>query len=1233
MKKLLFGLLIILNAGYTIGQEDGQSCETTYILDEITTSRQFVQDQVQTYFKFVADDTEVNVTVKHNSDINLPITKMTLYTIEEGNCEELNFVEEHDVYAVFSHASWTIENLEIGLEYVIVLDKNEAAYPDPISFVFYSIPSPVRTPCDGCAFDFCTDELTVNGNMNNLSAFPLDSFDNSGFQNGLVCSWEDVVNHCDLFYDGVNAYGGISSGNHNVPTGEFSEAMANVLRKPTAMGSTMELSFKYGKEQFSPLFFHNSILQTPDRIKVYLTTDAVLSGLSTPKFNSILTLATNTNAQLIATINKAQITNYYPNLHSYNDTSVVVNGVYDRLVILCENDTLFPSDYSYVVIDDVHLEGTTPTTDIITNNDAAWAKTNLGGGTFIIKNKRIEINGIFTVDQNLIFQDCDFQMAANSRIVVNNGAQLGIEDIDGAVNQIKTCSPNDFWDGIFVDGAANADLLIQGNQSTQVPAMNVKISNMKEGIVYTDLTDNNNFSRIENVYFDRNERCIKIDDSNINSVPLSSNQFIVKNCNFDCTSPLANSSSSYYPSVAIELINFHDIDTSTTIRTLGFNLKNTPSLASIRKLNGRAGGIDSRNSDFTLNSVTFENFNNYDLTYPSKTEKAITITNSTNSIQDYTTTMSYTSFRQCKIAVNGNGSMDLDMRYNRVNYEFGGLLVTDYPWQEESNFLYLINNNEPVRIIYNLIHNVTQGILTEAVTDLEIDYNTFDLERKRTGWSYTNKNNVNGFAIVTRNVYNDSLATAKIHHNTILYAKTGIQAWFTSADIYNNTITEMNDNFVQGSNCPPFFQCPPPAPAYGIRVTNSENEFIVRSNTIISASSNPKVIGISLENAVSLYGNGSEIKCNKTEGMGVGLQFSGSNDATTLVANNNMKNNYYGFVLANNGFIGNVGSSSAAGGNQWNGTFFGHTFANQSDGDSCTLFVNGGGVYSPPNSSMLASFGWTPILKAGGGSPSNVGCSALLRTKSGATNTNSNRVINANHVKKMVQGRMGYMKHAVDSAVRLNQQLLYWKLAKDSVLSADSSWRPFVDSMKNTTLGKAFGKNNRAVAAAAVTNNFDANVAVIAAIQQKLKMKQILTTQDSIEIGRIAMLCPYYDGIAVYFARDIMLDMGYGFIVNDCEMTPKMVQKPFRRLKAAEESEFLVYPNPAQDQINFLLLVGSNDLVEFQLLDVLGKLHQTSNLQEGNTHTISVTEMKAGLFIYRLVKSGEVIQTGKLILQ
>jgi hypothetical protein len=81
-----------------------------------------------------------------------------------------------------------------------------------------------------------------------------------------------------------------------------------------------------------------------------------------------------------------------------------------------------------------------------------------------------------------------------------------------------------------------------------------------------------------------------------------------------------------------------------------------------------------------------------------------------------------------------------------------------------------------------------------------------------------------------------------------------------------------------------------------------------------------------------------------------------------------------------------------------------------------------------------------------------------------------------------------------------------------------------------------------------------------------------------------------------------------------------------------KKSEFVMYPNPAQREVNFNFTVEENDVTELQLLDTLGKLHQTTNLQDGNLHTVSVTELNAGVYIYRLVQGGEVVHTGKLII-
>ena len=112
------------------------------------------------------------------------------------------------------------------------------------------------------------------------------------------------------------------------------------------------------------------------------------------------------------------------------------------------------------------------------------------------------------------------------------------------------------------------------------------------------------------------------------------------------------------------------------------------------------------------------------------------------------------------------------------------------------------------------------------------------------------------------------------------------------------------------------------------------------------------------------------------------------------------------------------------------------------------------------------------------------------------------------------------------------------------------------------------------------------------------------------------MLCPYYDGIAVYFARDIMLDMGYGNIVNDCEVSTKMTSKPFKRLKVTEESEFVVYPNPATNQLNFNYSLEDVEQIEFLLYDVLGKLQLRTKLLAGDQHRINLTDLNKGVYLY-----------------
>lgn len=885
--------------------------------------------------------------------------------------------------------------------------------------------------------------------------------------------------------------------------------------------------------------------------------------------------------------------------------------------------------------------------------DVDWIKASpipYTGGTsspVFITGQSFFVKGLLTIDKDITFEDCEFIMATDSRIEVNSGAELIIADSDNLMNEIKTCEPNEFWDGIFVDGASNSNIQLIGDANFSDEDRYLKISNMRYGINVTDLSNNYNVATtlsdafLKNVEFDRNMRCIELDNSNVTSIVAGNSApgIDIFSLKIDCSSPLVDGGAPFYPEYSIKIFNFIDPNNTSSIQFsatyAGVQMNRfTGSLRS--EIDAKAGGIYSYNSHIKILRTDFIEFNNYSSAQPIKNTYAVKVINNTGPISssgDYTwTNIESNNFIQCLQGVYLQGNSFFSIQSNEVNYDG----TTYYPWHPSSSFIHASGNYLNTWIGHNKVYNVTQGVLSESCTQLLIYDNTFDME-KQSGTDYTSKLNYNSFAIVARNLSN-YLSSITIDNNTIKHSKLGVQVWFANALIIDNTIEDMNNVFVQQSNCPPW-GCATPAPAYGIRVLNAEQNFNLSNNTVINTGTHGnntqgdiRVIGISLENSLSVNNVPSQIRCNKTENTGIGLQFSGSNDIATGVFRNNMKNNYYGFQLANNGFIGDVGSSGNAADNTWNGSFgFSETFADNSDGSMCTLYVQSSGVFNPLIQANHSTAGSNTIQKSSGHpAATNVGCSAIARKKGTSTPTGNSS--NGNGLaQQAAKGQMNYMKHAADSATKLNQQLLYWQLSKDSTASADSTWQTFADSMKNTSMGKAMGKNSRAVSTS--TDNFDVNYNAIAAIQLKLEQDTTLTRQDSIEIGRIAMLCPYYDGIAVYFARNILLTMGYGNIVNDCEISQKVSQGKVKRLAGeVTETDLVIYPNPAQNQINFNFTVAETETVELIVLDVLGKLQKRVLLQPVNQHQIDVSDLKGGVYMYQLVHLETVTHSGKLIL-
>lgn len=86
-------------------------------------------------------------------------------------------------------------------------------------------------------------------------------------------------------------------------------------------------------------------------------------------------------------------------------------------------------------------------------------------------------------------------------------------------------------------------------------------------------------------------------------------------------------------------------------------------------------------------------------------------------------------------------------------------------------------------------------------------------------------------------------------------------------------------------------------------------------------------------------------------------------------------------------------------------------------------------------------------------------------------------------------------------------------------------------------------------------------------------------------------------------------------------------------IRSEENSNLILYPNPAKDQLSVRYESTSSEEVQFQIIDVQGKAvyQQILCSQTGlNYSTISVVQLKKGLYLCRLI-NGNKLETGKFI--
>lgn len=869
-----------------------------------------------------------------------------------------------------------------------------------------------------------------------------------------------------------------------------------------------------------------------------------------------------------------------------------------------------------------------------------------------ISDMDLNFKGVITIDKNIIFKNCRILMGVDAKVNVTKGLVLsGNEE-----RYIKSCNPNKFWDGIYVDGGAGGNFRIY-NLPGGTQAF-LSFENSMNGIV----TENQTYLYVRNVKFDRNNLAIQISPNT--SMSVGNMQFV--NSTFECSSPVFDfTGNEYYPQKSVIVDNY----------TLTSSINNPRVTFNLCEFNGEAGLVEIKNSYTEISNSTFQNFNNvYSGPNITKSEIALKIEGTTNNgivtNYAYLKLNTYNS-NETSIIIDRSAKVRIDKGTDQswVNYDHNlGQAIIGVPnstFLKASNNFYstTASNFDGMLEIENVqIYNVETAFQLSNILSAEITNCYIDLETQPSTSFYTSKNNIYGTGISLNNYGIQQLyldPTNTYTGNIIKHAKIGISVNFAQVELVNNTIEDLNDLTAAPGSCLPYLPPCPARPAWGIRVNNSEatiieNKVINNINQYtLQPNHNLNVTGIELINSM-LYNQGNTVSslegiyCNNVDNTGIGIKFSASNSMFTKIHNNKMADNYYGLVLANNGSLDNVGfsGSGGAGHNNFIPSVGGRaTYSSFSNAALCTLYTEGGGgAFDPVINITDATPSYTAFTKDNtGNTVQSPGCNTRARI------ANPNTLTNANLSKSAGTNRSGFtpslrkspaMVHASDSALIYQNQMAFYRMLKDSAMMGSKQWKPFVDSMKLTPMGRALGLSGRN-AVSTNSSNFDANLIQMNPIVERFEQGLKLNATDMDQIRLMAIKCPYYDGIAVYQARYVLEALGESTIASPCEL----VEAPAKQIanngtKNGEEldpiqldQQFRIYPNPTKDIVNINYIVTKNESVILEIIDVMGKIQLTRDLNTTAFHSIQLSEVKNGIYFYRLVKNDATVHSGKLIIE
>jgi hypothetical protein len=145
----------------------------------------------------------------------------------------------------------------------------------------------------------------------------------------------------------------------------------------------------------------------------------------------------------------------------------------------------------------------------------------------------------------------------------------------------------------------------------------------------------------------------------------------------------------------------------------------------------------------------------------------------------------------------------------------------------------------------------------------------------------------------------------------------------------------------------------------------------------------------------------------------------------------------------------------------------------------------------------------------------------------------------------------------------------------------------------------------------------------------------IYSASEQNDIYAIAGQCPLEGGQAVYQARNMamLMELDYIDFVDNCSAAKREMQS---EQTATEKigSEFKLYPNPNNGNMNLIYTMETSSQGQFIVYDITGKVINTYVLQQGvkNQLFINETVLNNGVYFYKVIIDGILKASDKLII-